>query len=112
MALDPKRRTCKHSPLPRAAVIVSHRGMQTQGASLQFSALLRVTQGRFMVIKQNVNANNLDLRNLNVHQTSTVMLGDERKSRKTQSPYLLLRGRASENKGHKRLWFVEQALEA
>ena len=91
---------------------MSHRGMQTQGASLQVSALLRVTHGRFMVIKQNVNANNLDLRNLNVHQTSAVMLGGERKSRKMPSPYLPLRGRASENKGHKRLWFVEQELEA
>ena len=86
--------------------------MLTRGASLQFSALLRVTHGRFMVIKQNVNANNLDLRNLNLHQTSTMMLGGERKSRKRQSPYLPLRGRASENKGHKRLWFVEQELEA
>ena len=49
--------------------------MQTRGAKLQVSALLRVTHRRFMVIKPNVNANNLDLRNLNVHQTSTVMLG-------------------------------------
>lgn len=97
MVLDPKRRTCKYSPLLWADL------QRNANMGRWSSTILPRAHGRFMIIKQNVNVT------LNVQQTGIVMLGARGVKEKVESPYLPLRAmRATRDCP----WLVEQDTEA